>query len=143
MAGRVFISYRRSETAWAARAVFERLWREFPQRVFIDLESIALGADFAHIIDQHLEGCEAMLAVIGPTWLEELNDRLKHNETDFVRLEVARALLKSIPVVPVLLDTAPMPKQRDLPDNLRALTRRNGLPIMAETFEAQMVRVVH
>ena len=46
MAGRVFISYRRSETAWAARAVFERLWREFPQRVFIDLETIALGADF-------------------------------------------------------------------------------------------------
>jgi len=143
MAGRVFISYRRSETAWAARALFERLWREFPQRVFIDLESIALGADFAHIIDQHLEGCEAMLAVIGPTWLEELNDRLKHDETDFVRLEVARALVKNIPVVPVLLDRAPMPKRRELPEDLRALTGRNGLPIMAETFEAQMVRVVH
>ncbi|MFO1328851.1 MAG: SUMF1/EgtB/PvdO family nonheme iron enzyme [Rubrivivax sp.] len=142
LAGRVFISYRRSESAWAARALFERLWREFPQRVFIDLESIALGVDFTQTIDEHLEGCEAMLAVIGPTWLDELNDRLKHDETDFVRIEVARALVKNIPVVPVLLDRVPMPRPRELPEDLRALTRRNGLPIMADTFDAQMGRVV-
>jgi hypothetical protein len=35
--GKIFISYRRSETAWAARALFERLARRFPERVFIDL----------------------------------------------------------------------------------------------------------
>jgi formylglycine-generating enzyme len=143
VAGKVFISYRRSETSWAARAVFERLWREFPQRVFIDLESISLGADFTRIIDEHLRGCEAMLALIGPQWLAELNQRKQHDETDFVRMEVARALLKDVPVVPVLLDGASMPKRRELPDDLWTLTTRNGLPIRAETFEAQMLRVVH
>jgi formylglycine-generating enzyme len=143
VAGKVFISYRRSETSWAARAVFERLWREFPQRVFIDLESIGLGADFTRIIDEHLRGCEAMLALIGPQWLAELNQRKQHDETDFVRMEVARALLKDVPVVPVLLDGASMPKRRELPDDLWTLTTRNGLPIRAETFEAQMLRVVH
>ncbi len=142
MAGRVFISYRRSETAWAARAVFERLWREFPQRVFIDLETIALGADFTRELDHHLENCEAMLALLGPRWLQETHDRVQHEEPDYARLEVARALLKNIPVVPVLLDSTPMPKRRDLPADLQALTVRNGLPIVHDTFEAQMIRVV-
>ena len=142
MAGRVFISYRRSETAWAARAVFERLWREFPQRVFIDLETIALGADFTRELDHHLEHCEAMLALLGPRWIEELNDRVKHDEPDYAWLEVARALTKGIPVVPVLLDGTPMPKRRDLPADLQALTVRNGPPIVHDTFEAQMSRVV-
>jgi formylglycine-generating enzyme len=142
MAGRVFISYRRSETGWAARAVFERLWREFPGRVFIDLETIALGADFTLELDHHLEHCEAMLALLRPRWLQEMKDRTDHGEPDYARLEVARALLKSIPVVPVLLDNTPMPKRRDLPADLQALTVRNGLPIVHDTFEAQMIRVV-
>ena len=142
MTGRVFISYRRSETAWAARAVFERLWREFPQRVFIDLETITLGADFTQELDHHLEHCQALLALLGPRWLQEMADRAQHDEPDYARLEVARALTKNVPVVPVLLDNTPMPKRRDLPADLQALTVRNGLPIVHDTFEAQMMRVV-
>ncbi len=142
MAGKVFISYRRSETAWAARAVFERLWREFPQRVFIDLETIALGADFTRELDHHLEHCEAMLALLGPRWLQEMTERVEHDEPDYARLELARALLKNIPVIPVLLDGASMLKRRELPADLQALTVRNGLPIVHDTFEAQMIRVV-
>ena len=91
MAGKIFISYRRSETAWAARALFERLWREFPERVFIDIEGLSLGTKFNEVIDAHLEGCEVMLALIGQTWLAELQKRLEdEDEPDWVRAEQAR-----------------------------------------------------
>jgi formylglycine-generating enzyme required for sulfatase activity len=141
MAGKIFISYRRSETAWAARALFERLARRFPERVFIDLEGIDLGSVFTEAIDRHLEGCHAMLAVIGATWLAEIKDREAHGDEDFVHLELARSLARGIPIVPVLVDGAPMPRARDLPDDLKAVTRRNALPLVADTFEAQMGRL--
>ncbi|MEY2688807.1 MAG: hypothetical protein RL375_3005 [Pseudomonadota bacterium] len=141
MAGKIFISYRRSETAWAARALFERLVRRFPERVFIDLEGIELGSVFTEAIDRHLEGCHAMLALIGATWLTEIQDREAHGDEDYVRLELARSLARGIPIVPVLVDGAPMPRARDLPDDLKAVTRRNALPLVADTFEAQMGRL--
>lgn len=139
--GKIFISYRRSETAWAARALFERLARRFPDRVFIDLEGIALGSVFTEAIDLHLKGCHAMVAVIGANWLAEIKDREAHAEEDFVRLELARSLARGIPIVPVLVDSATMPRARDLPDDLKAVTKRNALPLVADTFEAQMGRL--
>lgn len=142
MAGRIFISYRRSDTSWAARALFERLRQDFPGRVFIDVESIALGHDFATVIDEHLATCEAMLALIGATWLTELNDRRDHPDSDFVRVELSRALQRGIAVVPVLLDGARMPRPGELPDDLRAVTRRNGLPVSIDTFDSQIDRLV-
>ena len=80
MQGKIFISYRRSDSLWPARALFERLWRSFPERIFIDLEGIELGVDFSRAIDAHLEGCHAMLAVIGPGWLAQIKERLQHEE---------------------------------------------------------------
>lgn len=143
MAGKIFISYRRSETAWAARALFERLARTFPDRVFIDVESIAYGRDFTQEIDRHLSDCEVMLAVIGPTWFEELSDRLKAGESDFVRIELSRALLRKIPVVPVLIDGAKMPRSRDLPDDLKAVSVRNAMGLVADDgFDSKLAQLV-
>ncbi|MDZ7856720.1 SUMF1/EgtB/PvdO family nonheme iron enzyme [Sphaerotilus sp.] len=143
MAGKIFISYRRSETAWAARALFERLARTFPDRVFIDVESIGYGRDFTQEIDRHLSDCEVMLAVIGPTWFEELNDRLEAGESDFVRLELSRALVRGIPVVPVLLDGAKMPRPRDLPDDLKAVSVRNAMGLVADDgFDSKLAQLV-
>jgi formylglycine-generating enzyme required for sulfatase activity len=82
-----------------------------------------------------------MLAVIGATWLAEIKDREAHGEEDFVRLELACSLARGIPIVPVLVDGAPMPRARDLPDDLKTVTKRNALPLVADTFEAQMGRL--
>jgi formylglycine-generating enzyme required for sulfatase activity len=139
--GRIFISYRREASAWPARALFERLRRSFPGRVFIDLESIQLGADFTRIIDAHLKGCHVMLAVLGPRWLAQLNERALREDDDFVRLELARALRRGIPVIPVLVDGADLPHAGDLPAELRALTKRNAVSVQADTFDAQLTRI--
>jgi formylglycine-generating enzyme required for sulfatase activity len=143
MAGKIFISYRRSETAWAARALFERLWREFPERVFIDIEGLSLGTKFNEVIDAHLEGCEVMLALIGHSWLAELQKRLEdEDEPDWVRAELARGLGRGIPVVPVLIDGAVIPAKRDLPGDLKAVRDHHGLELHARYFDDQAGRLV-
>jgi formylglycine-generating enzyme required for sulfatase activity len=143
MAGKIFISYRRSETSWAARALFERLWREFGDRVFIDIEGLTLGTDYTTVIDAHLDGCEVMLALIGATWLDEIRRREadaddEDAEPDWVRAELARALARDIPVVPVLIEDAKLPLKKELPAELKALRNRHGLELHARLFDAQV-----
>jgi hypothetical protein len=154
MEGRIFISYRRSETAWAARALFERLRREFGERVFIDIEGLSLGTDFTKIIDEHLEDCEVMLAIIGHNWLEEIQRRAAagatpilsvhedDSEPDWVCVELTRGLLRGIPVVPVLIEGASMPAKRALPTELKGLSNRNGMELHARFFDDQTGRLV-
>lgn len=144
-ASKVFISYRREDTAWAARAVFERLRQAFPKDVFIDIETIGLGKKFADVIDQHLEGCNVMLVMIGPRWEESIEERLQGGELALVRTEVTRALAKRppIPLVPVLIDRRRMPGRNRLPEDLRAVIDFNGVVLEASNFDAQMAQLVN
>jgi formylglycine-generating enzyme required for sulfatase activity len=155
MAGKIFISYRRSETACAARALFERLRREFDDRVFIDIEGLSLGIDYTKVIDAHLADCEVMLALIGHDWLQEIERRARivatassaggdddDNEPDWVRVELTRALVRGIPVVPVLIEDALLPAKKDLPAELKGLRNRNGMEVHARFFDDQTGRLV-
>ena len=57
MSGNIFISYRRSDSAKDARAIYERLRREFGEnKVFIDLEGIEPGEDFVESLERQLDG---------------------------------------------------------------------------------------
>ncbi|MFL6515935.1 MAG: tetratricopeptide repeat protein, partial [Chthoniobacterales bacterium] len=49
--------------------------------------------------------------------------------SDFVRLEVEYALRRNIPLIPVLVNSTPMPKPETLPAELRELAFRNALPL--------------
>ena len=122
---KVFVSYRREDTAWAARAVYESLRQAFARDVFIDIETISVGKKFAAVIDDHLEGCQVMLAMIGPAWEVALNKRLQSGALDHVRVEITRALAKDIPLVPVLVDRRDMPEPSALPEDLRPLLEYN------------------
>jgi hypothetical protein len=70
VSGRVFISYRRQEIAPYARLLYERLaGRLSDDQVFMDVDTIAPGLDFAEVITEAVSTCEVLLAVIGPRWL--------------------------------------------------------------------------
>ena len=128
--GKVFISYRRSESAWAARALFERLRQELGDRVFIDPEG-------------DLEGCAVMLAVIGPTWLGEIRPWLDDDgEPDRVRSELVRALQRGIPVLPVQVDGAVLPHRDALPQDLKNLCLRDGMALQAACFDDHVALLV-
>jgi TIR domain len=104
--GRVFISYRRQESSGLAGRLYDRLAARFgDDRVFMDVDTIALGVDFAEVISQVVSSCEVLLAVIGPRWLtvtDEDGRRRLDDPDDLVRLEIAAALKRDIRVIPVL-----------------------------------------
>ena len=131
--GRIFISYRREETAWPARTLYAQLVDTFgANQVFKDVDNIEPGDDFVERITEAVTACDILLALIGPHWLsmaDETGARRLDNPDDFVRIEIAVALNRGVRVVPILVDGARMPRSSELPAELQGLTRRQAVEI--------------
>ena len=143
--GRVFISYRREETAYAAGWLFDRLADHFGRsQIFKDVDSIELGADFVTVITTAVASCDVLLAVIGDRWVtmtDDLGRRRLDDPDDFVRLEIEAALARNILIVPILVDGASMPHADELPPGLAGLTRRQALDLSPSRFEFDTSRL--
>ena len=125
----IFISYRRNDTEGEAGRLFDDLVSEFGENsVFMDVAAIEAGRDFRKVIDESVSNCGVLLAILGKNWVDAKDENGKRrldDPTDFVRLETASALRRDIPVIPVLVRGAKMPRPEDLPDDLRDLAYRN------------------
>jgi hypothetical protein len=136
----IFISYRREQTAAHAGRIYDRLCDAFgEQAVFMDVDSIGLGLDFARALDEAVSSCNVMLVLIGPGWAEIADQRGRRldDPTDYVRQELQAALRREIPVVPVLVRGGILPRPEELPVGLRPLVRRQAFPLPDETFRSQ------
>jgi hypothetical protein len=146
MATTVFISYRREDSAAYAGRIKDWLVREFGRDfLFIDVEGIPLGINFVKALRDEVAKCGVLLAVIGPHWLDVRNEdgtRRLDNPNDFVRIEIAVALQRNIPVIPILLDGTRVPKIDQLPKNLQELSLRNGLNVRHDSFPNDMDRLI-
>jgi hypothetical protein len=144
--GAVFISYRRQESSGIAGRLYDRLAEQFgDDQVFMDVDNIAPGVDFAQVITQTLSTCEVLLAVIGPRWLtatDQEGRRRLQDPDDLIHLEIATALERGIRVIPVLVEGAVMPRPQDLPDSLAGLARRNAVGVRHESFRSDADRLV-
>lgn len=133
---RIFISYRRDDSADASGRLYDRLVAQFgKESVFKDVDTIPLGMDFRGVLREAVGHCDVMLAVIGRQWLtvkDEHGRRRLDNPADFVRIEVEAALERNIPVIPVLVQSASMPAESDLPPSLAQLAYRNGIGVRAD-----------
>ena len=132
-APKLFICYRREETAAHAGRLYDALAARFGDRnVFMDIE-LEPGIDFVDRITQVVGACHVLLVIVGPSWatLSNGEDRARlSNEDDFVRLEVETALRRpEVRVIPLLVDGARMPYSDELPEPVRALTRRNAVEL--------------
>src|SRR5215216_2926266 len=144
--GRVFISYRRQESSGLAGRLYDRLAARFgDDQIFMVVDTIALGVDFAEVIAQAVSSCEVLLAVIGPRWLTATDAdgrRRLDDPDDFVRLEIAAALERDIRVIPILVEGAVMPRRQQLPEALAGLARRQALSVRHESFRADADRLL-
>ena len=87
----------------------------------MDVDAMQPGLDFVKQLDEQVAKCDVLLAVIGPSWLnatDEKGHRKLDLPRDFVRIELACALKREIPVIPLLVNGAAMPSGDDLPDDL-------------------------
>jgi formylglycine-generating enzyme required for sulfatase activity len=134
--GKIFISYRRDDTQDITRSIYERLAARFgADNIFMDVDSIPLGADFRQILRNAVASSSLALVIIGKLWLsisDERGQRRLDNPNDFVRIEVEEALARKIPVVPILTHGTPMPRFSDLPASIADLAYRHGTDVRSD-----------
>lgn len=140
MAGKIFINYRRGDDPGFAGRLFDRLEEAFTaERIFIDIDNIEPGLDFVRVLEDQVDACDVLLAVIGPNWLtakDEAGARRLDNPNDFVRIEIESGLKLGKRIIPVLVNNADMPRADDLPESLKPLSRRNAVRLTHERFRA-------
>jgi hypothetical protein len=116
----------------------DRLGDRFGEgQVFIDVDTIEPGIDFAGEIGRAVATCKVLLAVIGPNWLTTMDERGRRrldDPNDIVRREIEAALARDARVIPILVDGAVMPARDNLPESLAGLARRNALLIRHDSF---------
>ena len=144
---RIFVNYRRSDTRYAARGVADHLRDHFGRsEVFMDVDSLEVGADFVNGVRDAIQMSAVVLVLIGDHWLaardQQGRSRL-HDPNDNVRMEIEHAFRWKKNLLPVLLDTAAMPRADDLPSSLAPLPRLNGVRLDHVRWDADMVVLVN
>ncbi|MGH9280678.1 MAG: TIR domain-containing protein [Acidimicrobiales bacterium] len=138
----IFISYRRDDASGYAGRLHDSLEEHFgPGRLFRDIDSLTPGAEYRSVIDERLESCRAVLALIGPRWLtaaDSMGRRRLDDPNDVLRLELVQAVNRSVLVIPVLIDGADMPAEADLPLGLRPLAGRNAMELTDSHWDADV-----
>jgi hypothetical protein len=145
MAAKIFISYRRDDSAGYAGRVHDQLVEKLGSNVFMDVDGIPLGSNFVKALNDEVAKCSALLAVIGPDWLDARDkngQRRLDNPHDFVRVEIGAALNRQIPVIPILLEGTTIPSADQLPSDLQELSLRNGINIRHDSFRNDIDRLV-
>jgi formylglycine-generating enzyme required for sulfatase activity len=136
----IFISYRRVESLGEAQHLKTMLDNVFgAKRVFLDTRSIDGGANWLQMLQRQVADSVAMVVLIGKDWADLKDDkgaRRLDNPNDVVRFEISQALLRSIPIVPVLVDHATFPRSSQLPDDLIPLTLIQAVLLRTESFPA-------
>ena len=146
MAG-IFINYRRDDAPGVAGRLFDYLALKYPRSgIFMDVDAMKPGIDFAEQLDSQVSQCRVVLAVIGPRW-SDAKDQAGHrrldSDGDYVRIELASALKRAIPVIPVLVDGAAMPREESLSDDLKPLARRHALELRHTRFNSDADAIMH
>ncbi len=84
--------------------------------------------------------------MIGDRWLDAKGPEGKSrlfDPRDYVKIEIESALKRDIPVVPMLVRGAQMPDEAVIPDTIKPLVFRNGLPIRPDPdFHNDMDRLI-
>jgi hypothetical protein len=143
---RIFLSYRREDSAGHAGRIFDHLNGGFGYgRVFMDVEGIEAGENFAKAIEEAIAGCDTVVAVIGKRWAGEADsfgNRRIDDPEDYVRQEIETALRLGVELVPVVVGGADFPHKQDLPKELAELALRNALQIDDKAFLPGVERLI-
>jgi TIR domain len=140
------MSYRREDSGGDTGRIADRLRKEFgDDTVFMDVDGVHLGVDFVKHLTEEVARCDVLLAVIGRSWVDfpdETGARRLDNPADFVRVELRAALQRDIPVIPVLINGARVPRRDLLPADIAPLAVRNGLDVRHVSFHTDLNRLV-
>jgi hypothetical protein len=139
MTSGIFISYRRKDTLHVAGRLAGDLVEYFGEEaVFRDVDSIDAGLDFTTQLEKALSNCNIMLVLIGPEWVAEMKKHFD-NPQDWVRQEIATAMKRGVRVVPVLVEHATLPEEKDLPPDLKPLVNKQFRRLSDERWRGDLL----
>lgn len=142
----VFINYREKDEPYGAAGIYADLVGRFgPEQVFRDCDSLRPADHYPTVIKEKLRSSEVVLAIIGPEWLElkdeKTDERLIDRAHDWVRAEIADALSRGIPVIPVFLHDTTPPGLQDLPSSIAGLATSQGCRIHYRSYPDDVERL--
>ena len=127
---KIFISYRRADSITYADLIYQEFAAQIgKQNLFYDVEAIQLGDNFADIIEERVNSCDVLIAIIGPKWLTISDDQGRRRiglPDDYVHHEIATALSNKIRTIPVVVSGAKIPAKEDLPADIADLLKQNA-----------------
>ncbi len=141
---RIFISYRRQDSAAVVDRIFDVLATVFGlENVFRDVSSIDAGVHFDTAVEHSISQCNVFLAVIGSSWLSvaQAGERRLDRPDDPVRTEIEVALKSGVNIVPILVEGATMPTRESLPEAIRDLSRINAFVLASPSFHDDLRRL--
>ncbi len=136
----IFICYRRRDSAALAGRLYDTLSDWFPNRIYMDAESISPGLDFKKRIQSIMQKCGVVIALIGPQWAPppaSLDG--EKGEEDFVLSELEQAISCEVTVIPILLDGTKMPSLSEMPQSIRSLKFHHALDIRTHCFSRDIL----
>ena len=93
---KIFLCYRRDDNAFAVDWIDHALSEAFGRESIVrDIDTFPLGRDFRVIIENEVNACDILIAIIGDRWLDmrhtegdKAGERRVDDPSDFVRLEI-------------------------------------------------------
>jgi hypothetical protein len=141
----LFLSYRRADSPATVKHLFDRLKSRLPRwTLFYDHEILKPGEVLSDRLRHEVTSADVVLCVIGPRWLDVLEERRDRPEIDHVREEVRLALSAGHTVIPLLVENATMPREADLADfpELKPLCRLIGQAVRPDPdFDTDLERL--
>ena len=141
--GRIFLSYRRSDTQGYAGRLSDSLEAYFGEnKVFRDVEDIKGGAEFAKDIKTQISSADAIIILIGPSWLSTTDNdgnRRIDDPNDWVAKEIIMAIEQGVRVFPVLIEGTPFPRKSELPEKLSPILNYNAITISDKNWDADVL----
>ena len=99
--GIIFINHRREQALADAQFLATLLSQRFGrERVFVNVRGIAPGENWMEVIQRQVAASDAMIVLIGREWIDVRDGEGRRRlelPNDFVRLEIALALLRQVP----------------------------------------------
>ncbi len=126
---RVFVSYRRKDSDLFVNEILAESLRDELGKgnVFVDKHSIEGGEKWARKIKSWCNICQAVVVVIGPNWLRELE--AERTSKDWVKYEIERAIQRKVKLLPILIGGAKMPTESELPTKMATLAKVQAIEV--------------
>ncbi|MBI1257785.1 MAG: TIR domain-containing protein [Chloroflexi bacterium] len=131
---KLFVSYRRKSWPFTSQLV-NNLRRRIDAEIFLDYRSVD-ETDFEESILRHLRESDVVLLIVSEYTFAPA--RIQQSD-DWVRREIREGLTLKKPIVAVFIDGLVFPN--DLPADIRAIRRKQGVPFYPEYFAGGVKRL--